>query len=283
MTGSTTVVTSDERDVPPGEGLPGRWRRLWGSAAWVREAVLVGAVDELYEVTRSLAPTRVGKAFANAHAIERLEQALHLNVERPLNHALLDVTILIPPISVYYQVGHLVALLAALIWAWCRHRDLYRAARNALLALTLGGLAWYWLMPTAPPRFALPGVVDVVAAHPVLLASQESVVGLVNEYAAMPSLHVAWAVWVALTVTGLSARRVRWVAWVHPAATTLVVLATANHYLLDAVAGAVLALLAWLLAGPGGPLAPAAGLGRRPRRVLAGRRPADEDRRADAR
>jgi hypothetical protein len=239
----------------------------------VREAVLVGAVDELYEVTRSLAPTRVGKAFANAQAIERLERALYLNPERPLNHALVDMPVLIPPISVYYQVGHLVALLATLIWAWRRHRDLYRSARNSLLVLTLAGLVGYWMMPTAPPRFALPGVVDVVAAHPVLLASQESVVGLVNEYAAMPSLHVAWAVWVALAVTALSARRARWVAWAHPVATTLVVLATANHYLLDAVAGAVLALLAWLLAGPGWPPA-LAGLGRRPRRVLAGRRPA---------
>jgi hypothetical protein len=281
MTGSATVVTSEDRDVPPREGSPGRWRRLWGSAAFVREAVLIVAVDELYEVTRSLAPTRVGKALANARAIERLERTLHLNPERPLNHALLDVPVLIPPISVYYQVGHLVALLAALIWAWRRHRELYRAARNALLALTLGGLAWYWLMPTAPPRFALPGVVDVVAAHPVLLASQESVVGLVNEYAAMPSLHVAWAVWVALTATTLSARRLRWLAWVHPVATTLVVLATANHYLLDALAGTVLAFVAWLLAGPPR-LAGLAGLAgpprltsivQRPLGALAGRRP----------
>ena len=213
--------------------------------AWWREVILVGLLDLLYELTRSLAPTRVDRAFANARTVERLERVLHLNPERFLNEALDRVPTLIPPLSVYYQIGHLVGLLAVLIWAWWFHRGRYRLARNALVVLTLAGLVGYWLVPTAPPRFALSGVVDTIALHPVLLAGQESVVGMVNAYAAMPSLHVAWAVWVGLAVSGLAAGRLRHLAWLHPLATTLVVLATANHYLLDAVAGAVLALLAW--------------------------------------
>ena len=254
MTGPTTVAPPAERSAPP-QGLR-RTRALRGGlvrvrdallapGAWWREALLVVVIDLLYEVTRSLAPTRVGQAFANARAIEDLEAALHLDPERPFNHALLRMPDLIPMVSVYYQVGHLVALLAALTWAWVRHRDRYRVARNALVGLTLAALVGYWLLPTAPPRFALPGVVDAVAAHPVLLAGQESVVGLVNEYAAVPSLHVAWAVWVALVVAGLSRNRLRRWIWLHPAATTVVVLATANHYLLDAVAGALLAFGGW--------------------------------------
>lgn len=217
---------------------PGPW--------WV-EVLLIGAMNQLYELIRSLAPTRIGQAFANAHALERLEAALHLGVERRLNQALEHLPALIPPMSVYYQVGHLVALLTTLAWAWRRHPDRYAPARTALLALSLTALAGYWFVPTAPPRFALAGAVDTVAAHPVLFAGNDNLTGMVNLYAAMPSLHVAWAVWVALTVSHLSGGRWRRLAWAHPAATVLVVLATANHYLADAVAGAALALAAWAL------------------------------------
>jgi hypothetical protein len=67
--------------------------------------------------------------------------------------------------------------------------------------------------------------------------------GLSNQYAAMPSLHVGWAVWVAVQLRAHSTRAAvrRW-AWTYPALTTLVVVATANHYVLDAVAGAAVAL-----------------------------------------
>jgi hypothetical protein len=166
---------------------------------------------------------------------------------RGANHALEQTSWLIPTASVYYQVGHLAALLATLGWAWCRHRDRYARARAALLGLTLTALAGYWLLPTAPPRLAMPGVVDTVAAHPVLFAGNGAVTGMVNLYAAMPSLHVAWAVWVALTVSTLSGHRMRRLVWLHPAATTIVVVATANHYVVDAIAGTVLALAAWAL------------------------------------
>jgi PAP2 superfamily len=228
--------------------VPGRWLHIPGR--WWVEALLILAVDQLYELVRSLAPQRVSQALANARTIEHIEAVLHIELELPLSRGLEHLHQLIPLASVYYQVGHLVALLVTLGWAWTRHRDRYAAARNALLAVSLTALLGYWLLPTAPPRFALSGTVDTVAAHPVLFADNGSVTGLVNLYAAMPSLHVAWAVWVALTVTRLSTAPRRALVWLHPALTTLVVLATANHYLIDAVAGAVLAAAAWALVHP---------------------------------
>ena len=217
---------------------PGPW--------WV-EVLLLAVMDQLYELIRSLAPTRAGQAFANAHAVERLEAALHLDVERWLNHGLERLPAMIPPLSVYYQVGHLVALLTTLAWAWRRRPGGYATARTALLALSLAALAGYWFLPTAPPRFASAGAVDTIATHPVLLVGNTGVTGMVNLYAAMPSLHVAWAVWVALTINHLSGGRWRRLAWAHPVVTVVGVLATANHYLADAAAGAALTLAAWTL------------------------------------
>jgi hypothetical protein len=77
-------------------------------------------------------------------------------------------------------------------------------------------------------------------------ANPHGVTGLVNLYAAMPSLHLGWAFWVAIVVVNTSPwRRVRWLALIYPVATTIAVVATANHFVADAVAGVVLVLLAW--------------------------------------
>ncbi len=109
----------------------------------------------------------------------------------------------------------------------------------------VAGLATYWVFPLSPPRFALHGAVDTMHANPVLFAGQESVTGLANLYAAMPSLHVGWAVWCALAVVMTTRSRWWYLAWLYPLTTTFVVLGTANHYLLDAVAGTVYAVGAY--------------------------------------
>jgi uncharacterized membrane protein YkvA (DUF1232 family) len=244
------VVTVGDvsRGVPVVRGRWLRWAR-WAHTAgpWWAEAAVLVLIDRIYELLRSLAPTRVHLAFADAYTLEGIERGLHLNVELAMNGWLERTgSLLITPVSAYYQVGHLVALLGTLTWAWLRHRHRYAPARTALVGLTLAALVGYWLVPTAPPRLAMFGAIDTVAVHPLLLADQPHVVELVNAYAAMPSLHVAWAVWVALTVARLGGRWGR-LAWLHPAATTLTVLATANHYVLDVVAGLALTVVAWIV------------------------------------
>ena len=102
-----------------------------------------------------------------------------------------------------------------------------------------------WSETAADPRYE-PLTRGMQAALPYLdlFAPAHSLEGL----AALPSLHVGWAMWVALYVSGHSrSRLLRRSVWIYPALMTIVVMATANHYLLDALAGIACACLgSWL-------------------------------------
>ncbi len=214
---------------------------------WVLELGLVLTLYWGYEILRSAAPHRVALAFFNAHAVESFERGHGVAVELGMNHVVADTLWLSDITSVWYQLTHEVITLGVLLWLWFRRRESYRPLRTTLVVSTLIGLVVYWIVPLAPPRFSLPGAVDTMLAHPVLFAGWHSITHLENLYAAMPSLHVAWATWCALAVVVATRHRRRHLAWAYPALTTLVVLGTANHYLLDTVAGASDVLLTWLL------------------------------------
>jgi hypothetical protein len=127
------------------------------------------------------------------------------------------------------------------VWLYARRPAAYRLARNALVLVNAIGLAVFWLLPVAPPRL-LGGFVDsgVVSG----ITTQVSHVSP-DLYAAMPSLHIGWASWVLLQVFAATANRVaRGLAGAHLAVTTIVVVATANHFVLDVAAGAAVAGLA---------------------------------------
>ena len=130
----------------------------------------------------------------------------------------------------------------------------YRRARRALVGINLIGLATFFAYPVTPPRL-LPGsgFVDIVAGSHTWGAWESGgrVAERANELASMPSLHAAWAVWVALTITSVSARKsLRAAGWLHVLLTTVVVVATGNHYLLDVVAGAAVAIGSWAVVRP---------------------------------
>jgi PAP2 superfamily len=128
-----------------------------------------------------------------------------------------------------------------LIWRRAPHFSLQR---NALIAVTLAGLVAFWLYPVAPPRM-LPGYHDVIAiAVPQFTSAVES--NGAAQFASLPSLHVAWALWVAIALCTV-VRRPLWraVVWLYPAATVADVLATANHYLLDVITAPGLLLVAY--------------------------------------
>ena len=115
--------------------------------------------------------------------------------------------------------------------------------------LTAAANVVFWAWPAAPPRFSVPGMTDILVTRDILGAAHpHGATGLVNLYAAMPSLHVAWAAWCALAVVTASRGRWRRLAWLYPAVTTLVVLASANHFLLDAGGGLAVAGLGLLAA-----------------------------------
>jgi len=136
------------------------------------------------------------------------------------------------------------ALGLALIW---RRVPSFGLHRNALIACNLLALVAFWLYPVAPPRM-LPGYHDITAtAVPLFSGVLEGKAA--DLFAALPSLHVAWAIWVAVAASTLVRRPVlRAALWLYPAATIADVLVTANHYLLDAVTAPGVLMLGYAIA-----------------------------------
>lgn len=226
-------------DTPGAPASPGRLSALWRRFGPVgTELALVVALYALYSIMRSASPDRYALAMRHADDIERAERDLGLNIESGLNALFVRHQWLADFGSYWYQTTHMLVTAGVLIWVWRRRKPQYKVMRTALAVVMLGGLATYWLYPLAPPRFALTGAVDTMTAHPVLFWG-DNVTGLANLYAAMPSLHVAWAFWCALTVVLLNRGVWKHLAWLYPLTMSFVVMGTANHYVLDAVAGVV--------------------------------------------
>lgn len=207
---------------------------------WYLEALIVIWLSWAYDLIANLAPIRQAAAVAHGRAIIGLEQGFHLDPERALDHWLSGHPTLGLWVSNYYDNAHFVVTFAIVGWLfWC-HPGYYRRLRTSLVLINVIGFVVFWLYPTAPPRM-LPGygIADVVAATGAFGAWHGGDLARhANELAAMPSLHLAWALWSALAVWRVL-RRYRWapLVFAYPLATALTVLATGNHYLLDLVAG----------------------------------------------
>jgi hypothetical protein len=146
----------------------------------------------------------------------------------------------------YYELSHAAVTAAVLVWLWRWRPASYLRWRNVLFGLSIFALVVFWAYPVAPPRLTTSAVSDLLVKYDALGAAHPPS-GIIDLYAALPSLHVAWAAWCAMAVIGSAKSRWRWSALVYPAATSFVVIATANHYVLDVVAGACLTGAAVLL------------------------------------
>jgi membrane-associated phospholipid phosphatase len=223
--------------------------------------LLILAGDLLYETLRAMAPSRRDLAIEHARWLRALEPAPLTDLELWLNRVVNDHAPVAHAFGYYYLLLHVTVTGAVLIWLWLRHPGYYPRARTALFLVTLGALVLFWLFPVAPPRFTVPGTTDTVAGLSMTKSEAgQSTEGLVNDYAAFPSLHVAWAVWCAWAAAlpwhgrRRAPGRAITLAWLYPAVTTLVVVATGNHYLVDVIAGALaVAVVAWVLPGPSSP------------------------------
>jgi PAP2 superfamily len=249
--------------LAPADPLTSRAPWAATSGATVRHAFTVRWAAELgllvllyagYIAARAVMGVHIGAAQLRGQQILDLEAMAHLDVERALNTALTAV----PPLGLLfaylYATLHYVVTPAVLVWIAARRRDGYRSARNALLAATAIGLIGYWLLPTAPPRLLGAGFTDTMATFSgvgwwgAAASAPRGMEAMSNQWAALPSLHVGWAMWVALCLHQHSSSGAirRWV-WAYPALMTVVVMATANHYLVDAMAGIACACLGnWL-------------------------------------
>jgi PAP2 superfamily len=214
-------------------GLRVKRPALLGEVAVV--LVLVFAYDRI----RDFSAARAGLAIANGRRILSTESWLHIDVEPALNRVLSQHHGFEVVASWYYQLMFLSGTLAVLLWVYWRHPEGYRPARNALVAINAAALVVFWLLPVAPPRL-IPGAGFVDSTVITGVADKATTVSP-DLYAAMPSLHIAWATWVAFQVLLLTSNRWgRRLAVAHVIITCLAVMATANHYVLDVVAGALL-------------------------------------------
>ena len=213
-------------------------------ALWVLRQfaiVLLGIV--VYFGVRGL--TESGPAAALDHAADVLafEQAISLDQEQRLQDLFIDQDWLITLANWIYIWGHWPVITVVMVWLAFRHRVVFLRLRNAMIASGGIGLIIFATYPVAPPRLTGTGLVDTVTqrseAYRVLQPP-----AFVNQYAAMPSLHVGWDLLVGLAVASAASTTVlRWIGRLMPVLMTVAVVLTANHYLIDAVAGAALALV----------------------------------------
>jgi hypothetical protein len=236
------LAFGEPRSSASPEGRAGR-PGLAGELAII--CVLLFAYDRI----RDLSSASPATAFAHGIDVLSVERALHFDLELSFNLWVSSHHAVALAASLYYQFAHLSVTLTVLAICYVWYPAVYRPARNALLLINAAGMLVFWLVPTAPPRL-LPGTgfVDTSLVEGVSTPVRgESV----NQFAAMPSLHIAWAVWTAvIAMIMLNRHNVRYVCMVYPVLTTLAVVGTANHFLLDVVCGLALGLAALQLFRP---------------------------------
>jgi len=218
------------------------------------ELALVAVLFEVYRLGRLLARGDEVSAHEHAVSVHHLEGLVHLPSEAGLQALVPDTVLHLA--NVYYVSVHFPAMVAFLVWGYvARPREQYLWARNLLIALTGTALVVHILFPLAPPRmFPRWGFVDTMAAFgPNAYAGASG--DLVNQFAAMPSLHVGWAALIAYVVHRTGPRWLAVIATAHVAVTVAVVVVTANHYWLDGiVALGLLALATRIVRPPGHPV-----------------------------
>ncbi|MFI9242004.1 phosphatase PAP2 family protein [Streptomyces sp. NPDC053086] len=224
---------------------------------WWTELPLILLVYACYSAGRLLARGDVTSAVDHGLAILRIEKALHLDAEHPLNRLFTRESWLGVPADFWYASLHYLVTPAILVWLFHARARHYRAARTWLMTSTFIGLIGFTLLPTCPPRLlsAGHGFVDTMAQYSSYgwwggeASAPRGMGGMTNQYAAMPSLHVGWALWCGVMLWRYGGTRgTKVFGVVYPLMTALVVMGTANHYFLDAVAGIAVMGVGFLLA-----------------------------------
>ncbi|MFI5755433.1 phosphatase PAP2 family protein [Streptomyces sp. NPDC051569] len=210
--------------------------RLWF------EILLIGLSYWIYSLIRNAVPEQRTKALSNADWIWSAEHHLGIAVEQSINHAADSVTWLIVGMNYYYATLHFIITIGVLIWLFRRHPGRYAAARLVLFATTAVALLGYYLFPLAPPRLMRGGhFIDTVEHHETWGSfASGNLKNVSNQYAAMPSMHIGWSLWCGLTIFALAkAPWAKILGLLYPTVTLVVIVATANHFWLDAVGGMI--------------------------------------------
>jgi hypothetical protein len=214
--------------------------------AAVREIGVVVGLFALWMFVGHLVGHHPRGGYHRGVEIWHAEQRLHLADEAALQRPLLGHRTLLEAANYYYAYAHWISVDAVLAWLWWRHRDRYVAARAALVLFT-GTCLVLHLVSSAPPRLlAQTHVVDTAArlGQSVYLDSP----GLSDHLSAMPSIHVGWATLFAIAAWRTPSRTARALLTAHLALTSYVVVVTGNHFWLDGIVAAAMAVAATVAA-----------------------------------
>jgi hypothetical protein len=238
----TAASEATSHRLPLAQPLHLRLRRHREQAWLSLDLLIVAWLCWLFDAINNLAPVRQDLAIANGRGLLDVERALGLDPERVLDQWLARRHVLATVVVFWYENVHITVTLVVFAWLWWRRPDLLGTMRATLVIVNLLALSVFWSLPTAPPRMLSSAYVDLVSRTDHLPVWQLGGTALhSNQLCSMPSLHLAWATWSSIAVWQMTAKRwLRALAIVYPLLTTFAVMATGNHYLLDAIGGAAL-------------------------------------------
>jgi hypothetical protein len=245
--GNATSMLLPARWPTPRLPLPSRLPRL------LPELLLLAGVNAVYKYGRKVANHHPEEAVHHADHVWSLERTLHLPSEHSVQDLLLHSHTLTHGANVLYATVHFPAMVAFLGYMFARHRAHYLWIRRAIVIQTMLALLGHLFFPLAPPRlFPTSHMVDTAQLYgPSVYGSKPDTGSMANQFAAMPSLHVGWALAIAVGLISATRSRLRHLWLLHPLLTLLVVVSTANHYWLDGVVGsALLGLALMVIPGP---------------------------------
>jgi len=215
----------------------------------VAECGLMVALFMMYYITRGVAAGKEAVAFGHAREVMHVEQKLGLFREIALQTTFLTEPAFVRLLNFVYAYTHMAVLIIFAVWVFTMHPDRYREIRNTFLAILGTGLAIYILFPLAPPRlFPYTGFVDTLQMYSGINYDQQSIAMLYNPFAAMPSLHVGFALFTGIGVIAIGRRKIHWVIGIlYPLLMATAVVGTANHYILDVIVGSMITIVAYLI------------------------------------
>lgn len=245
-----------------------RW--LSRSHSGTREIAGLGVLYGVYEVIRGAGTENVQAALSHTDDIVAVEQALGVYVERSVQQAFEAIPFAPALLGLLYVSLHFAGTAIALTWIHRKHPDRFPIVRTTFVAATALALVGYVFFPAAPPRLAGLGFSDTVTHSTGLDLSSDLLGALYNPFAAVPSLHFGYALIVGIALATIAERPVvRVLGAVYPAAMLLIIVATGNHFFLDAALGGLAVVIGWVAAravlatpasrGPGPRVATSAG------------------------
>jgi hypothetical protein len=201
-----------------------------------------------YEIFRGFGDASLDVARAHTADIVALERSIGIFGERAVQAWAAGIPGLPAFLGLAYVTLHLGATAVALVWLHRSHRNTFAVVRTTLIVSTAVALVVYVLYPAAPPRLSGFGFADTVTAHTHVNLSSDVLGSLYNPLAAVPSLHFGYALLVGIAVAVRATRwPVRLLGAAYPPFMLFDIVATGNHFVFDAAAGAAVVALGWWL------------------------------------